>query len=34
MILKFQIKQDQMRVTEEHSQIGPNGVVVLGKRGK
>ena len=34
MILKFQVKRDQMRVTEEHGQKGSNGVVVLGKRGK
>ena len=34
MILKFQVKRDQMSVTEEHGQIGSNGVVVLGKCGK
>ena len=33
MILKFHVKRDQMRVTEEHGQIGSNGVVVVGKHG-
>ena len=32
MILKFHVKRDQMRVTEEHGQIGSNGVVVVGKQ--